>query len=248
MADFDSSLPIRTENDGDVVINVSDPSTPANKLAVEADGSVNVNATFPTGSKIGITDGTDDLEVNADGSINVVATATDLDIRDLVFATDKVDVTGSLVDVQATDLDIRDLAFATDKVDVSGSSVNILDENGDAFSQSNPLPVEFSENNTEAFDYHTASSVAANATTTQTYSAPAGFKLKEVYVSGSGKLRAQLSIDGNIVAVGFNSTANPQVVWTFQKGLNASSVDVTVLIANLDKQPQDLYSTVVGIS
>jgi hypothetical protein len=88
----------------------------------------------------------------------VTVTATDLDIRDLAFATDKVDVTGSEVSldaatlaalesitvqngagaaavniqdggnsitVDAADLDIRDLAFATDKVDVSGSSVSI---------------------------------------------------------------------------------------------------------------------------
>jgi lipopolysaccharide export system protein LptA len=70
----------------------------------------------------------------------VTVTATNLDIRDLAFATDKVDVSGSSVSitgdvnvtqgtnpwiVSATNLDIRDLAFATDKVDVSGSSVSI---------------------------------------------------------------------------------------------------------------------------
>jgi hypothetical protein len=86
--------------------------------------------------KIG--DGTDFLAVNADGSINVNFTATDLDIRDLDFAQDSVDVSGSEVSldsatlaalenitVSATDLDIRDLAFATDKVDVSGSEVSL---------------------------------------------------------------------------------------------------------------------------
>jgi hypothetical protein len=51
------------------------------------------------------------LTVNGNGNFNV--TATDLDIRDLAFATDKVDVSGSSVSisntvtVQATDLDIR---------------------------------------------------------------------------------------------------------------------------------------------
>jgi hypothetical protein len=76
--------------------------------------------------------------VNATISGTVPVTATDLDIRDLAFATDKVDVSGSEVSldsatlaalenitVSATDLDIRDLAFATDSVDVSGSSVSI---------------------------------------------------------------------------------------------------------------------------
>lgn len=62
-------------------------------------------------------------KVDISGSTNVTVVASDFDIRNLVFATDKVDVSGSTnVDVTATDLDIRNLVFATDKVDVSGSS------------------------------------------------------------------------------------------------------------------------------
>lgn len=71
---------------------------------------------------------------------SIAVTATDLDIRDLAFATDSVDVSGSSVElgattlaalenisavVTATDLDIRNLVFATDKVDVSGSEVEL---------------------------------------------------------------------------------------------------------------------------
>jgi hypothetical protein len=79
-----------------------------------------------------------DADVLAQLTSGVVVTATDLDVRNLVFATDKVDVSGSEVSldsatlaalenitVSATDLDIRDLAFATDSVDVSGSSVTV---------------------------------------------------------------------------------------------------------------------------
>lgn len=143
MSDFNSSLPVRTENAGDVIIKVADATIPSQQLKVEADGSINVNASLAA-AEIKITDGTDDLAVNTDGSINVVASATDLDIRDLTFATDKVDVSGSSVTVSATnldirdlnsatdsvtvvasDLDVRDLAFATDKVDVSGSEVSL---------------------------------------------------------------------------------------------------------------------------
>lgn len=138
MSDINSSLPVRTENAGDVVIKVADATTPAQQLTVEADGSINVN--FAAGAEIKITDGTDDLAINADGSINAVVTATNLDIRDLTFANDKVDASGSSVSitgsvtvtdgggsltVDANNLDIRDLAFATDKVDVTGSSVGI---------------------------------------------------------------------------------------------------------------------------
>jgi hypothetical protein len=149
MSDFNSSLPIRTENDGDVVIKVADATVPSQQLKVEADGSINVNADISATDldirdlsaaqdNVAISDGTDTLAINADGSINATVSATDLDIRDLAFATDKVDVSGSEVSldattlaalenitVSATDLDIRDLAFATDKVDVSGSEVSL---------------------------------------------------------------------------------------------------------------------------
>lgn len=94
----------------------------------------------------------DALKVNLSNA-SVAVTATDLDIRNLVFATDKVDVSGSSVSisgtvavtqstspwvigdgggsitVDATDLDIRDLAAATDTVsawtkDGSGTAIN----------------------------------------------------------------------------------------------------------------------------
>lgn len=88
MADYDSSLPIRTEANADVVASISD-STGANQWVIDVNGigQVNLNdgtnalvidangaiaVTFSPGNSIEITDGTDTLEVNADGSINVV--------------------------------------------------------------------------------------------------------------------------------------------------------------------------------
>lgn len=143
MSDFNSSLPVRTELDGDVVVKVGDGLVPSQHLTVNTDGSVNV------------TDNSGSLTVDTDnGPLDIQS--TDLDIRDLTFAQDKVDVSGSVValdaptlaalesitvqnpagagavniqdggnsiTVDATDLDIRDLAFATDKVDTSGSVV-----------------------------------------------------------------------------------------------------------------------------
>lgn len=68
MQDFAQSIPVRTQNNGDIVVRVADATTP-----------------------------TDVLKVNTDGSINVVTTATSLDIRPLAFATDSVDVSGSTI-------------------------------------------------------------------------------------------------------------------------------------------------------
>ena len=136
MSDFNSSLPVRTQDPGDVIVKIADATTPSQQLTVNANGSINVE----------------------DGGASLTVDATDLDIRDLVFATDKVDASGSVValdaptlaalesitvqngagaaavniqdggnsiTVDAVDLDIRDLAFATDKADVSGSTVEL---------------------------------------------------------------------------------------------------------------------------
>jgi hypothetical protein len=141
MADYDSSLPVRTENAGDVISKIADATTPSQQLKVEADGSINVNVENPS----------------------IVVTATDLDIRDLVFATDKVDASGSVValdapslaalesitvqngagaaavniqdggnsiTVDAADLDIRDLTHVSDSVKV-GDGTDFLAVNAD---------------------------------------------------------------------------------------------------------------------
>jgi len=147
MADFDSSLPVRTESAGDIDIFISDSTTPTQKLKVNADGSI--DTTFASGSAVEITDGTDTLAINVDGSLNATVTATDLDIRDLTSASDSVEIlqdthddlnlnanlqvgdadvangnpvpvsdAGGSLTVDATDLDIRDLSSASDSVEV----------------------------------------------------------------------------------------------------------------------------------
>jgi len=149
MSDYNSSLPIRTENAGDVAVKVVD-SLGVNQLKVESDGSINTNTTISATNldirdlvfatdKVDVTGSTVALDSTTLAALeNITVSATDLDIRNLVFATDKVDASGSVValdsttlaaleniTVSATNLDIRDLAFATDKVDASGSSVSI---------------------------------------------------------------------------------------------------------------------------
>ena len=294
MADYDSSLPARTESAGDIDVFISDATTPTQKLKVNADGSVDTN--FAAGSKIIITDGVDDLEVNVDGSINVkqdklafatdtvdvsgssitaTVSGTDIDIRDLVFATDKVDVSGSSVTVTAADLDIRDLAFATDSVDVSGSSVtatvsatdldirdlvaatdsvqaNLFDEAGVAYSQANPLPVELTQDQSgdEIVDFNTSAAVAKDASVNHDYTVTAAktFLGEEAWISGSGKIKVELLVNGAIKWVGFNSTANPNIRIPLEKIMKANAAEVIrFTITNKDKAAQDVYSTLTGL-
>ena len=240
MADYDSSLPARTESAGDIDVFISDATTSTQKLKVNADGSIDTNQV--AGSKIIITDGTDDLEVNTDGSINVKQDK-------LAFATDTVDVSGSDVTatVTAVDLDIRDLSASTDSV-----QANLFDEAGVAYSQANPLPVELTQDQTgdEIVDFNTSAAVAKDASVNHDYSVSAGktFLGEEAWVSGSGKLKAELLVNGAIKWVGFNSTANPNIRIPLEKIMKANATEVIrFTITNRDKQAQDVYSTLTGL-
>jgi len=95
MADYDSSLPVRTESDGDVVVKVGDGTTPAQQWEVLADGRGSVN----------VTDGTDDLVVNPDGSINVnqVSTTVGTDVHEYATsAAVAIDTPTDVVDYTVT--------------------------------------------------------------------------------------------------------------------------------------------------
>lgn len=308
MSDYDSSLPIKTENAGDVDVVISDSTVSSQKLKVNADGSLDVNAAiaFPAGSKIIITDGTEDLAINVDGSINTAK-------NDLAFAEDTVDVSGSDVTatVTATDLDIRPLVNTdvvtiedgggsitvdgtvaatqsgtwdvgtvttvtgiTNDVNIAdgGNSItvdataldirpltsadvvqaNLFDEAGVAFSEANPLHVEVisDQHGDEVCDFNTSSAVAKNASVNHDYTVTAAktFLSEQVWVSGSGKLKAEILINGAIVFVGFNSTSNPNIEIPMGKICKAGATEIVrVTITNRDQQAQDVYSTLTGL-
>ena len=124
--------------------NIAIRDSDGNELGINANGSINVIVQDI------VLDYTNDSVTVYQGTIPWLVSAVDLDIRNLEFAQDKVDVTGSSVSVSnfptsqsvvvtnevevkntvgspltvsASDLDIRDLTFVQDKVDVSGSVV-----------------------------------------------------------------------------------------------------------------------------
>lgn len=288
MADYNSSLPIRTENSGDVIAKIADASTPSQQLAVNADGSVNI--TDNGGS------------ITVDGSVTV--SATDLDIRDLSYTQDSVEVrqatranlnanatiqvggtdvangnpvpvsdAGGSLTVDANNLDIRDLVFATDKVDVSGSSVTVsatdLDIRNLSASQDNVAISDGTDtlavnadgsinvvttNPTGIKDYSTASAIASGATSNHNYTTAAAFKLTRVDASASGKMKIEIQIETgaatntfNTVEVQFNSTATPNMGAIFYPPLDvASGARVRVIRTNKDNQSMDVYSTIKG--
>ena len=192
---------------------------------------------------IAISDGTDTLAINNDGSINATVSATDLDIRDLNSATDSVTVL-------ATDLDIRDLTHASDSVKV-GDGTDFLAVNSDG-----SINVVLQEDaGTEKVDYNTAAAVASGATSNHDYTTLAAAKLYQVWASASGKLKIEVQVETasgsgtfNTIAVGFNSTATPNINLDLSKyKAVVSGAKVRVIRTNKDNQSQDVYSTIVLI-
>ncbi len=52
MADYNSQLPVRTQNDGDVVVKIADATVPSQQLAVDAAGKVNAKLNDGSGNLI----------------------------------------------------------------------------------------------------------------------------------------------------------------------------------------------------
>lgn len=251
MSDYNSSLPVRTESAGDVIVKVADASVPSQQLAIDSSGYVSVK----------LLDGAGNALSSTGGALHALVTATNLDIRDLAYTSDSVTahqggtwtvgVSGTVA-VSATDLDIRNLVAATDTV-----SAHLKDESGNAYSLSNPLYVEMvsGSSGTEIHDYSTAAAVAAGATSNHDYTVAATTMLfKGVYATGSGKMKIEIQIDPDGLSgystklVAFNSTATPNMdVWFAQHMELASGAKIRVIRTNKDNQAQDVYSTIEGL-
>lgn len=107
-------------------LSVTGQGDAANALRVQL-----ANESLTALENINITVTNTALEITNDAGNPISISANDLDIRNLTFATDTVNVSGSSITVSgsvttsATDFDIRDLSFATDSIDVSGSEVSV---------------------------------------------------------------------------------------------------------------------------
>lgn len=172
----------------------------------------------------------------------VVVSATNLDIRDLAFATDKVDVGGSVIaldaptlaaleniTVSATALDIRALAFATDKVDVGGSIIALDSTTLAALETINVIEAPYATWKTSQQTVAiTATQIAATALTGRKRVIVQNIGSKDVYlknantvaVATDGKLskgasfEMQLDATAAIWAIGDGGTSDIRV-WEF---------------------------------
>jgi hypothetical protein len=153
---------------------------------------------------------------------------------------------GGSVTVDATDLDIRNLSAAQDNVairDAGGDELAINTDGSINVVLSNDVP------GTEICDRKTTASVVANASTNHDYTVTAGktLTLEGAQAAGSGKIKVQILVNGVIKFDDFNSTANPSIKVPMYRMVKATAGQVVrVTITNLDNQPQDLYSTIMG--
>lgn len=257
MADYNSSLPVRSEADGTderLHVKIVDgvASTAVNRVQVDADHNIHaeIHGNKPDGSDAvvrlselgavnpdGIYSGTDNTKPASVGVIGAVRGATPGDADQ----TQRVTVKTGTVDTTVHAMD-----------------VSLHDASGNAFSASNPLPVTTGVAGTPVHNYDTSSAVAAGSPDNHDYPVATGtFRLSKILVSGSGKLKAELqtTLDGTLyttIAVQFNSTANPNIVIDFngiyEELVGSATSAVRIIRTNLDKQAQDVYSTIVGLT
>lgn len=251
MADYNSSLPVRTEADGTdnrLHVKIVDGTTPAQRAIVDTDGNVHIemHGNDPAGtdrvvrtSEIGALtpDGVYDVANNTKpGNTGLIASTRAAAPSDTTQTERLTSVTDSGGTVKALD-------------------VSLHDEDGEAFSASNPLPVTISESEGEEVnDYNTAAAVAAAASSNHDYTAVGDFTFTQYSAAASGKCKIQVQVETGVATntfttkfVMFNSTAMPNMDKTLREPmLVAAGVRVRIVRTNLDNQPQDLYSTISG--
>lgn len=223
MSDQNTSLPVRTEANGDVAVKIVDGTVTSQALNIDASGKV--ISKLNDGSGNVITSQVNGAQRALDVGVNVAGVQVDpRAIRTLVFATDKVDTSGSVVALDAGTLAALESitvqngagASAVNIQDGGNSitvdavaldirhlmaatdvvSANIRDNTGAAFSATNPLPVTISADGagTEVNDYATNPAVAVLSTGVHTYTVTAGKTFLLTQVEASASGKMKIEI------------------------------------------------------
>jgi hypothetical protein len=253
MADFDSSLPIRSEADGAdarLHVKIVDGTNPAvNQASVDSDKNVHVEIHGDDAT------GTDRvIRTSEEGHVAVngiydVATNTDPSNMGLVGHVRNATPGDSHQTVRVT---------GVSNGTVHALDVALHDEDGAAYSLSNPMPVTIVPVPGEGTEIHSfdagSGDVAAGATANHDYVCSADSLINKVWASASGKIKVEVQINalgaGSFVtkAVAFNSTSNPNIEINFTPVLDVANTDVIrIVLTNLDKQPFAIYTTLLGI-
>lgn len=273
MSDFNSSLPVRTENNGDVVSRISDGTITSQLLAIDASGRITIK--LDDGAGNAITSQANGAQRALDVGINVLGVQIDprqiraLTASDVVTADQGAPaLIADAWPVLPTDGTNSQEYLATGEAKVSvtqplPAGTNMVghvtvDLAGSPVSAVNPLPVVLAGtlSGTSVNDYNTASAVAAGATSNHTYTITSGkiFQGKKIHAASSGKMKIEVqeSPDGvtfTTTFVAFNSTATPNIdidmdqLVFIESGTGAA---IRIIRTNRDVAAQDVYSTICG--
>jgi len=221
MADYNSSLPVRTEADADERLQskLIDFTTPTQGATIDTDGNLHVELHGNDPSAVdkvvklselgsisvdGIYDASNNTEPSSAGLVaqerNAAADASRQNQQVTAVrgstATTVVSMDTALHDSDGeaiTPTNPLDINLATS---TGSMDVNIFDSEGDAFSLSNPLPVTVTSSTPGEghIEYETSAAVAKDATTTHSYTVPVGksFRLTRIQSSASGKLKVEV--------------------------------------------------------
>jgi hypothetical protein len=222
MADYNSSLPVRTEADGDLGARIVG-ATPANVWVIDASGIGQVN----------LNDGTNALAINAAGGIGVtLATGSEVKITD---GTDTLAITsaGSITSLISDGTDT--LAVNTD----GSLNVNVVTSTAGDQVHSYATSASLAAG-------ATATVVSYTVTTAKT------LLLALAHASASGKAKVEVlsGVSGSetVKAVFFISTSNGFGTAEFPNRIEVAAGDkVLVKMTNRDNQSQDVYAYINGV-
>lgn len=249
MADYNSSLPVRTEGDPQekVQSKVVDFTDPTKGQAVDSDGNAHVemHGNSPSGSdKVlrlsevgaltpdGVYDGTNNTKP---GNVGLIASARNASPSD---STQTQRLTSATQGAKR----LLDIA--------------LHDEDGNVFSSSNPLPVTSVDSEGDEVNVFATGGVDAGLSTDFDYTVSALkiLKLSQIHASASGKMKIEVKVETGVGSgvfstkfVMFNSTANPNILAEIDEHISINAgVRVRVTATNRDTSTMDLYCTICG--
>lgn len=247
MADFNSSLPVRTQTNGDVVVKLSDGTTNTQLLSIDASGRITSKLDDGTGNPI--TSQVNGAQRALDVGIDVAGVQVDPRAIRALTSADVVTANQGTANATPWNENIAQIAGAVP------SATNALPTQiataGAFVSNTNPLPVTVTSSaaGTAIQDYHTSASLAAAASVTFTYTVVAAhtFNLQRVWASASGKIKVVVQLGASTIFAGFNSTATPNIDITVTSPPTiAAAGTVNVIITNDDVAAMDVYATIEG--
>ncbi len=259
MGDYDSSLPVRSEADGTderlqtKIVDKDNPATQQLEVDTDNNAHVEVHGNKPVGSDVTLRlseEGAPNSDGDYDGTTNTKPASTGVIVHDR----------------NATPADTHQNVRITGKQGVADNTVHAMDmalhdENGDAYTNQNPIPVDVVHGNiadaTPVWNYQVSTDVAKDATTTHTYTAGStgatgsDLYLSKILVSAAGRTKIEIKVgpsgSTSTKVVMFNSTANPNCIYDVGDDQEIDSGDIIeIIITNKDNQPQDVYTTIEG--